>query len=220
MKKVETIVYIVVVVLLIGLIGAFVIRYKDNVAETLDIDTGIEFTADKVADKAEKKLFSEVNGGKQIFTCKKFALWANSFANVYQVTFNNDGTKSTHSLPAKDETTFTHLIVLTGSTPVWNLTNRTDEVKTFTLYYTITDGRGLVQANDLYYAKGGSLSVTESDLCIFDIDGKEIKVSGEVNNKPYELGQPYMVTFALNAGQSCVLRSTLNRLVIYGIDCD
>lgn len=216
MKKVETIVYIVVVVLLIGLIGAFVIRYKDNVAETLDIDTGIEFTADKV----NEKKFSEVNGGVQIFTCKKFALWADSFANVYQVTFDNGETKSTHSLFAKDETTFTHLIALTGSTPVWNLTNRTDEVKMFTLYYTVTDGYGLVKANDLYYAKGGSLSVTESTLCVFDTDGKEIKVSGEVNSKYYELGQPYMVTFALNAGQSCVLRSTSNRLVIYGIDCD
>lgn len=214
-KKVTIIIYIAIIVLILGLALSLFIKYKDNIADALDIDPGIEFTADKVKDKK----FSRVDDGVQIYTCKNFSLWSSAFADVYEVAYEKDGVTSISSLPADDGTTFSHLIVLNGSTPVWNLTNRAEEGKTFDLYFTVTDGYGLTKADDLYYAKGGSVLATESAIGVFDDTGKAIKLSGDTGNKTCELGQPYKVTFTLGAGKSCVLKSSSNRLVIYGINC-
>lgn len=214
MKKVSLLIYASVIALLVALLVGVFLQYKDNIAEAFGNDT-IDFTATKVKDKE-----LDYSGSNQVYTNNNITLWCEDSAKVYAINYkDDDGNEVDHSFDAVDGTTFKHLIATTSPNKYWNLTNRTDEKKQIDVYFTISDGK-ILTGDSINGQKFGEIQAFESSTFhVFDIDGNIIELTGECESQERLLGQPYKVSFYLNAKSSCVLKSSSNRLVLFGINC-
>lgn len=221
MKKFASIVYIVLLVMVIALVGGLAFSFRSQLGDIFGVKDKIEdftFTASAV----QNKKFDDTKMGYQVLVNDDISLYSNATPTVYKVCFNNEnGKKVNESLASTDGYKFTHLIALPGESCDWSMANTTNETVTVDLYYTITDGTGLktlTVGQDLYYDKTGKVQVNSTDLCVYDRNGKQIALSGEVADGYKFLGQPYKVSFNLSANSACTMFSTNNRLAIYGIN--
>lgn len=215
-NKIAIIIYLVILALILALAIGFIFKYSKDLDSVFKGEETFEFTAETVKDKA----FTRDGGGVTIFMDDTLSLYSSADANVYKIMFKDkDNNTVFQSLPAEDGYVFTHLIALNGATPVWNLANPTKESKTYDLYFTISDGKGLETQDSLYYAKGGQIEVIESEVQVYDTNGNKLTLTGDTENSPKQLGKPYKVSFTLDGGSACVIKSSSNRLCIYGINC-
>lgn len=215
MKQAAITIYVAILVLVLGVGIALVVTYKDDIGNLLDGKETFDFTAEMV----KNKTFKRDDGGVTIYMGDNLSLYSSANAQVYAVTFKDkDGKAAEESLPAEDGYTFKYLIALNGSTPVWNLANTSNKTLTYDLYYTISDGSGLTIDDNLYYAKGGAVEVLESEIQVYDKNGKKLALTGDTENSLKQLGKPYKVSFMLDPESACVIKASANRLVIYGIN--
>lgn len=220
MKKIGTIIYIVVIVAIIGTLVALAFAYKDQVREFFGNSTN-EKNMTFIAEQVKDKTFSKKSDGVNIYENEYLTLYASSRADVYAITYKdseNGNIEVEESLKSEDGYSFKYLICLNGAAGKWNLTNNTSRTQTVDVYFTVTDGAGLKIKDDLYYAKSGAINVTDTEICIYDTKGQALNLTGDKGSAKRILGMPYKVSFVLDAKQSVTLSSSTNRLALYAIN--
>ncbi len=221
MKKVATIIYIIIVVAIVGGLVALAFTYKDQVKDYLGASSTKEDKLTFTADKVKGKTFTKKDDGVNIYENEYLTLYASSRADVYAITYKdseNGNIEVEKSLKSEDGYSFKYLICLNGASGVWNLTNNTSSTQNVDIYFTIADGAGLKVKDDLYYAKSGAINVTDTEICIYDKSGQALNLNGDTKSSKRILGMPYKVSFVLDAKQSVTLSSSNNRLALYAIN--
>lgn len=221
MKKIGTVIYIIVVVVIVGVLVALALTYKDEVQGILGNSSTKEDKLTFIAERVKDKTFTKKTDGVNIYENEYLSLYSSSRADVYAITYKdseNGNIEVEKSLKSEDGYSFKYLICLNGASGVWNLTNNTSSTQTVDVYFTVTDGAGLTTKDDLYYAKSGAINVTDTEICIYDTNGQALNLKGDAKSSKRILGMPYKVSFVLDAKQSVTLSSSSNRLALYAIN--